>query len=225
VPAEKYDSIDEALMTMRAGITSVIYHRGDATGDIPHVLAALSNDPTRGVIVMDGKNSKAGGLGRVANVMVDHFGVPPDRVKFVESPLNDVPAPPKGGQRRTVNHRVFRMYPLTKSTNFLRDDLALQVTNPHVFKNIKKALRGPTLHSGGLPADPAVPLRVVDLDFLDPQCAAFWVGKGIDFTRNTVVLWGRESGREAACTPSTTTATPACARSSRPAPQPSRRAR
>lgn len=196
MPVEKtYVSINAALVTMRPGITSVIYHRGDATGDIPHVLAALANDPTRGVIVMDGKNSKAGGLGKVANVMVDHFGVPPDRVKFVVSP-DQVPAPPKAGQKRIVNHRVFRMYPLTKSTNFLRDDLALQVANPHVFKNIKAALRGPTLHSGQLPADPAVPLDVVDLNFLDPQCAAFWVGKGIDFRRNTVVLWGRESGRE-----------------------------
>lgn len=195
MPVEKYDSINAALVTMRAGITGVIYHRGDATGDIPHVLAALANDPTRGVIVMDGKNSTAGGLGKVANVMVDHFGIPPDRVKFVESP-NKVPEPPKGGQRRTVNSRVFTMYPLTKSTNFLRDDLALKAVNPHVFKNIKAALRGPTLHSGQLPADPKVPLDVVDLNFLDPQCAAFWVGKHIDFTRNTVVLWGRESGRD-----------------------------
>jgi hypothetical protein len=194
VPVEKYGSINAALATMRTGITSVIYHRGDATGDIPHVLAALANDPTRGVIVMDGKNSTAGGLSKVGNVMVDHFGIPTDRVKFVES-ANKVPEPPKGGQRRIVNSRVFTMYPLTKSTNFLRDDLALKAVNPHVFKNVKAALRGPTLHSKGLPDDPKVPLDVVDLNFLDPQCAAFWVGKHIDFKRNTVVLWGRESGR------------------------------
>jgi hypothetical protein len=53
----------------------------------------------------------------------------------------------------------------------------------------------PTLHSGELPANPKVPLDVVDLNFLDPHCAGFWVGKRIDLTRNTVLL-GRVSGRD-----------------------------
>ena len=196
MPATTYLSINAALTQMDAGIDRVIYHRGDATGDIPHVLAALANSPTLGVIVMDGSNSLAGGLGRVANVLVDHFKMPAGRVKFVSAAI-PVPSPPKSGQQRTVAGRVFRLFPLTKSTNFLCDDLANLAVNPHVFQNIKTVLRGPTLRTDDLPqGDPTQQLLpIIDLNFLDPICGAFWVAHGIDFTRHAVILWGRESGR------------------------------
>lgn len=88
------------------------------------------------------------------------------------------------------------MYPLTKSTNFVRDELAQLAVNPLVFKNIKGSLRGVTLHTADITdAKGAAHVGVIDMNFLDPQCAAFWVEKNVSFSSPTVVLWGRESGR------------------------------
>jgi hypothetical protein len=195
MPAILDVSVNAALTAMAPAITRVIYHRGDATGDISHVLAAMANDAALGVIVMDGHGTNPGGWARVANVMVDHFRMPNTRVKFVATP-NVVPKPPKAGQNRVVNGRHFTMYPLTKSTNFIIDNLAQIAVNPLVFKNMKSAVRGPTLHRADITGDGgAAEVGVIDMNFLDPQCAAFLIEKHIDFTRSTVVLWGRESGR------------------------------
>lgn len=195
MPAMLDASVNTALAGMAPAITRVIYHRGDATGDISHVLAAMANDAALGVIVMDGNGTNPGGLGRVANVMVDHFGVSNTRVKFVVT-ANMVPNPPKIGQARVVNGRHFTMYPLTKSTNFIIDSLAQIAVNPLVFTNMKSAVRGPTLHSADITnGGGAAEVGVINMNFVDPQCAAFLIEKQIDFTRSTVVLWGRESGR------------------------------
>jgi hypothetical protein len=195
MPATLYASEDDALTAIAPAITRVIYHRGDATGDISHVLAAMANDAALGVIVMDGHGTNPGGLGRVANVMVDHFGVSSARVKFVTT-ANMVPNPPKHGQAVVVAGRHFTRYPLTKSTNFIRDNLADIAANPLVFKNMKSAVRGPTLHTADITNGVgAAEVGVINLNFLDPQCAAFLIEKQVDFTQSTVVLWGRESGR------------------------------
>ena len=195
MPASLHANVNEALAAMGPGITHGIFHRGDATGDIPHVLAAMANNAHLGVVVMDGAGTAPIGLAKVANVMVDHFGASQLRVKFV-SCLGPVPSPPKAGHAYHVGGRVFTMYPLTKSTNILRDDLAELAIKPLVFKNVKAALRGGTLHTADITGEGGAPhVGVIDLNFLDPQCAAFWIDNHIHFDRSTVVLWGRESGR------------------------------
>jgi hypothetical protein len=110
VPAIAYDSIDAALTTMAHEIVKVIMHSGNATGDISHVLAAMANQPGLGVIVLDSVADKiTTGHARVANVLVDHFKVPPDRVKFVsiEGPIRDYG---KKGLDRRVKKRTFSPY-------------------------------------------------------------------------------------------------------------------
>lgn len=209
MPAQKCANIDDALLAMDINVKKVIVHRGDATGDISHVLAAIANQPALGVIVVDSAKSKINnGHARVANVLVDQFKVPPDRVKFVA--VDDkFRKYTKEGSKRTLNNRTFCLYTLTKSTDFVKADLGGIADRPHVFSTMNDVIRGNALErtdstiarggtfdrDGNLSAGFQDPMYAID-----PICAEFWLHlsmrTGFSFDKPTVVLWGRTSGEQ-----------------------------
>lgn len=189
MPANAFANLELALASLGENIVSVLVHRSDATGDIPHVLAAMANNPALGVVVYF-KNGI--GQSKVADVLLDHFNRATNTVAFVNQA---VPDPPRGGTTRTVALRRFRLIPLTDSTKMYRRDLS-NVAIPRAYSNVKAVLRGGTLSTsdvrGAAWLSPDHP--VGDGDF-EGHAAAFWRGKGVDLNQPTVVLWGRESGR------------------------------
>ena len=67
--------------------TQILVQRGDATGDISHVVAALATTGNLAVVVVDGATKDGDstrGYMRIANVYVDQFGLPQDRVAHVD---------------------------------------------------------------------------------------------------------------------------------------------
>lgn len=182
--AQAYDSMNAALRSMVQGVTDVIVHRGDATGDLPHVVGAVTLSPAIGVLVVDGqaKNKHiTGGKGRIADVLVDNFGLPTDRVAYHNRGMNSLP----GTGNRKVSGRTFKLRSLGYSTRVVRESLAAAPddgTATALLQQVKVRLRGDDF----APND--------ELSETDAMCADFWAGHGISYAKHTVILWGRKPG-------------------------------
>lgn len=181
MPATTHANVNDALRAMAVGVTSVLVHRGDATGDIPHSVAAMVINAAIGALVIDGMagSKSTGGKGKelIADPMVDNFRIAPDRVAYVDLRGGSIPSAPG---RKSVSGRAFALLKLGDATREVREKLT---GTPGALASITAQFAGPA------PTDTM-------LSDTDERLVSFWLGCGATEYKHTVVLWGRKPGPE-----------------------------
>jgi hypothetical protein len=171
--------VSAGIRSLNVVYTHVIAQRGDATGDISHVLAALANEQNLAVLVFGGDKAGVHISGRaIADTYVDQFQIAADRVVHIDF------SGQMGGNDGLVRQQIHASHgrtpkKLTTSTTTFTNNLD-QVK----LDAAKHLIRGADFN-----ADPAIVRSVLDT-FLE----GFLAGQGIVFNSHTIVLWGRRSG-------------------------------
>lgn len=185
-----YNSVGLAAQAMFAGgVRHAIVQRGDATGDISHVAAALALATDYGVLVIDGTDTASKGAG-IANNYVLHYRFAPVRVAYVPipQPINAALNVARG----TINGVT--MHDLTFSTDIVRRGLgAGRRVNMAQLPGSVKGARG--LVKPVLRGDEKF-VHGPNHSAADNQLLAYLQAKGILFNQHVVILWGRTSGKQ-----------------------------
>jgi hypothetical protein len=167
-----------------AGFRDVYVQRGDASGDIPHILSALAVKAAYGVLVVDGTDTGTKGS-RMADSYHTSNHIAQNRIGYVKNDLltvskavDDVPA--RAGGART--------WELTQST---KDAVAALLSpDKEAAKRSRVAMRE-VLRGGKYD----VPGAEDDLDADDEALREVLTAYEIPLKQNVVVLWGRRSGK------------------------------
>ncbi len=179
-----YADANLALQALAAaGFRNVYVQRGDASGDIPHILSALAVKPTYGVLVVDGTDTAKGSGMADSYHVSNHIAL--NRIAYVKNTalkvgqaVNAVPARAEGA----------RTWELIQST---KDAVAALVNpNKEAAKGSRVAIRE-VLRGGKY----NVPGPEEELAADDAALLEFLNGYEIPLTQNVVVLWGRRSGK------------------------------
>ena len=207
MPADKHDGDGynhwrTALAAMPVGITHVILHRADATGDIPHVLAVLANDDHVGVVVFDAQTvhnhqkTNNSGPGRVADTIADYgaanrFGVGANsRIKYANFGGNWAPT---HNPMQIHGGRQFQRMSLFSATQHFQAALEGEGARGK-YNAVKTMLRGEKMSSEAAAILRDKPNGELNLDQVDDYCMNYWKDR-IALDVHTVVLWGRKSGK------------------------------
>ena len=156
--------------------TDIVWQRADSTGDVLHVVAALSVRKSLGLIVFDFDRSNDNGPKMVQKYKTE-YGIAANRIVYADCramKVEDVLRKAKTTGDLLKKKYVF----LVNTTNIVAKEKKLP-------KELKELLRGPKAAT----IDDLV--EATDEELLD-----FWIEKKVKFDQPAVILWGRTSGKD-----------------------------
>lgn len=167
-------AVNEKLTMMEShDFPWVMWYRSDASGDLPHVVAALKSQRALSVVVFDfGGSNKAQSI---LDKLEQHGIVNKRRLTSINFP--NIGAGELGDlfkflSKLTKKRKVMKYKILVDSTKLVVDG------DVGISEDMKSSFRGPR-----------------GLTEKDKLFAEFWKSKGVSIDRPVVVLWGRWSGK------------------------------